>query len=343
MAEKLDSFDDRATADWADKYNAVQAGTNYTVTITSSAGRNGTNGLRLIHAGGTIGTFMALTAMPNRTRYQMAWADRVSGLPPGADIRTIAVMRDTGTIHGSLVLNPSGTLSITRAGVVLVTSTFALIPNVFYHLEWDYTVNNTTGASELRVNGVPWAVVTGADTQNAAATQINEVGLYALSSSTVDGFTRDIDDLIIHDQDTFVGDLRVGFYQGDGPGTYSEWTPTGAPTVRECVSEPAQDGDTTYASSATLNQRMTMTFADVPATAVIKFLQHVVYERKSDAGPRTTAPLVRIGSTDYVGTAMAPGTVYSRLLQMQNVSPATGVAWTAAGLNAAEIGDKVIS
>jgi len=66
---------------------------------------------------------------------------------------------------------------------------------------------------------------------------------------------------------------------------------------------------------------------------------------KSDAGAKTLSLRLKSGGTDSAGSAgaMAPGTSYGWLTSLYPTDPATGTAWTAASLNAAQAGVRVES
>lgn len=66
---------------------------------------------------------------------------------------------------------------------------------------------------------------------------------------------------------------------------------------------------------------------------------------KSDAGAKTLSLRLKSGGTDSAGSAgaLAPGTSYGWLTSLYPADPATGTAWTAASLNAAQAGVRVES
>lgn len=349
--EFLDSFDDRVTADLADKYTSkVESSVQFVPTITASAGRNGGNGLRLTRSASAATVEISLVlSVPNATRYKIAFARRWSTLPPATEFRTIASMRDSGTTQVNLRLNSDGTLEMVRgsAGSAITggKSVLTIAAGDFHHFEWDVTINNTTGAGQLIVDGVTsFFSFTGQNTRITANNQANETIVRNVPSSTGDtSFTDDIDDVIIHDGAAFVGDLRIGIFNPTGAGTYSEWDANGAATLWEAVDDTAQDGDTTYASTAVVGEKQTFAFSDIPITADISFVQHVWVAKKTDAGPKEIKRRTKSDSTESTGTAFALTTSYARYRQMENVDPDTGIAWTAAGFNSAEFGDEVVS
>jgi hypothetical protein len=66
---------------------------------------------------------------------------------------------------------------------------------------------------------------------------------------------------------------------------------------------------------------------------------------KSDSGAKTVSMRVNSGGTDSGGslTGQAPGTSFGWLTSLFPTDPATGLAWTQAGLNAAQSGIRIDS
>ena len=62
---------------------------------------------------------------------------------------------------------------------------------------------------------------------------------------------------------------------------------------------------------------------------------------KSDAGSRSGEAIIKSGGTVAAGAAIPLGLTPARVSAMFTTDPATGAAWTAAGVNAATAGYKV--
>lgn len=344
----LDSYDDRSTAEIGSRY-AVYVPPSAPLTVAIGAfGRNGTNGLRLTRGSSaspvSIDMYAAVTP---GARYKIAFARRWSKLPPSASYRSIATMREGGVTQCELRLYDDGTLRVYRNSVLVpgAVSTGTFLINTYYHFEWDLLVDPAAGATELRVNGSTVAfAVTGQNTRTTAASLIDQSGLRCIPSNSNDAsWTDDMDDLVIHNSVSFGGDMRVGYFPPTGAGTYGQWTANGAPTLYEAVDELSPDGDATFASSGTVGHKQSFTIGDVPVTATIKFAQDVIVAQKTDAGPRTIAPKIISGATEQNGPAISLTTGYVTYLRPIDNDPNTGITWTPAGFNAAQIGDEVIS
>ncbi len=64
---------------------------------------------------------------------------------------------------------------------------------------------------------------------------------------------------------------------------------------------------------------------------------------KGDAGNRSMASVLKSGSQVAVGPTVAVGTSPQQTRSVYQVDPATGAAWTQAGVNAAKVGYRVVA
>jgi hypothetical protein len=80
------------------------------------------------------------------------------------------------------------------------------------------------------------------------------------------------------------------------------------------------------------------------ATGTVFAVQTNLTSRKDDAGTRTIAPVVRIGSTNYDGTTTAAlGSSYADYTQLYDRLDPSGATWTISTVNAMETGVKEIA
>ncbi len=126
---------------------------------------------------------------------------------------------------------------------------------------------------------------------------------------------------------------------GTGQALFSTLTLSGNVTQ---VSEQLANGDTDYVFSATVNDADLYDCDDLPASAqTVIGVVTKVYCKKSDAGARQGQVLVKSGATQVAGTDTVLSSTYTYLSRADMVDPATGIAWTIAGVNAVQIGQKV--
>jgi hypothetical protein len=157
-----------------------------------------------------------------------------------------------------------------------------------------------------------------------------------------------------------VGSPTAGEASYSSPVSYATGFPSTAPTTlttltgnyiqgqitlsgnASCVSELLANGDTDYVYSGTVSDADLYDMAElayVPA-AIIGVVSKV-YCKKSDAGARNGQLLLKSGATQVVGTDTPLSSTYTYLARVDTVDPNTGAAWTAAGIAAAQVGQKV--
>jgi hypothetical protein len=154
-----------------------------------------------------------------------------------------------------------------------------------------------------------------------------------------------IDDMYICDgsgslNNDFLGDVTVSALLPNGAGNTTGWTAS-AGSNYQCVDEATPNDDTDYVSTSTLTAKDTYAFPSVVAGAEVKAIQVFAAVRKATEGPGKVKHVVRSNSTDYDSAEMGiGGTTYSYTRTVHETDPATGVAWTESGVNAAEFGIK---
>jgi hypothetical protein len=167
------------------------------------------------------------------------------------------------------------------------------------------------------------------------------------TNQPVGGITWDIDDFYSADgsgaqNNDFLGPIRVKCSLPDGAGTYSQFAPSAGANYTN-VDDAAPDGDTTYNSEITPGEKDSYNFAALGIGGVVKGVQTNLVVRSNGSGSEVVQPMFCIGGVDYFGTSFGIGTSYLDKMQVFELSPATGLAWTVAEIDAAESGIKLVS
>jgi hypothetical protein len=119
------------------------------------------------------------------------------------------------------------------------------------------------------------------------------------------------------------------------------WVCLGAPSQYNYVNEPNPDGDSSYIKSSNVSDVSRFIFPAIVGPS-IKTVMVWANARKDDGGLRTIQASVKSGATVATsGTDVPLGGNYQYLLMQLPTDPNTGVAWTASGVNSAEIGVKL--
>lgn len=353
----MDSFDNYATADIAEKWTSLNTfSASGTGTINSTGGRRSSGSFRWVT--GTAATNQGgvfKTLSPTGTTIIIGFAFQMSANPTGSNGLTIAAIKDGSTTQASLRLNADLTLSVLRGpaptGTSLGATSATLSIGIFNYIEWRVLIDNTVGTTDIQLNGVNVFTRTGQDTQNSTTATWTAISLGAIDAAVSSGSGTprniDYDDFYVCDGtgsapwNTFLGDCRVDPRYPTAEGTTIGWTPLSGSDNALMVDETAPDDDTTYNEAASTGLTDTFVTQDSPvAGATIYGIQHNLSMKKTDAGICTIAPVIRHSGVDNVGSSLSPGTSYAYGLQIASVNPGTSAAWIEADFNAAEFGYK---
>jgi hypothetical protein len=131
----------------------------------------------------------------------------------------------------------------------------------------------------------------------------------------------------------------------DGMGNYNAWANVGytAATEYMCVNEAtANTSDYLQTSSKSISE--SFTFGDASLSGyTINSVTLYYYAKYYSSTRNKFQPLIRSGSTDYLGTVQTLTSSYATYSQTYNTNPATGSAWTAAEVDALQAGMKSYS
>ena len=119
---------------------------------------------------------------------------------------------------------------------------------------------------------------------------------------------------------------------------------SGAATNWESENLNPPMGSISGVSSSTAGNEDLYSFPSLLATpSAVYSVQLTGSVIKSDTNARTVAWHMKSGTADLAGSAYSPTTVYQSFSSCFDTDPATGLAWTAAGVNAATAGPTVAS
>jgi hypothetical protein len=308
-----------------------------TVTITSG-GRQSSS---CVHMTGDGQYALVRNLSGNAAHLFACGAFKWSALPTGGRKIKLLTLFDAGTAQVEVWLNTNGKIVVIRGGgsTVLGTGTTTLTTNTFYHIELEVTVNNSTGAIKVYINGLEdtGITATGIDTQNSANAYANQVGVFHYLESGEPSITIDIDDVIVNDS-AAVGDCHVREQLPSGTGSTDDGVAVGAATTRECVDDAAPNDDTDYARFDNVGDKSLWTYPAISTAVDVVAVGFRNWAAKTAAGTCTARPSLKIGGSDYNGADFAPSTTYSYATEFMTESPDTSSAWTPAEVNAMESG-----
>lgn len=259
-----------------------------------------------------------------------------------------------GTRQLTLWARSDGRLSITRGyqsassgaqGAVLATSTLPVVTaQAWTHVEFKSTINNSTGTTQVRVNGVEVAGLTlsATDTQQASSATTTSIAFgYHFFPDDLGKFLY-VKDFIIWDttgseNNDFLGSCHVYTLPLDADTAFN-WTASTGSTGYTLVDElTPDDADYIYASDA-LPAASEFSFTDLPPDITsVKALLTVARMRKTDGGDgQVQMALISAGDTD-AGADRTITTAFTYWWDVSELSPDTAAAWTPAEVNAATV------
>lgn len=239
------------------------------------------------------------------------------------------------TVGGSPTHARGALLAAIPSGTVML--------NVQNHFRIKIKIHATTGTIDVWLNGVNVLSASGLNTTSYGESDVGSIKTYSANSSNVAG--------------GYFSNIAIGTAAGDisgvqrlralfptGAGAHSDWTPLSGSNYAN-VDETTPNDDTDYNSSATLGNIDTYAIDDMPSDTIgISAIAVTVRLKKTDANSLLLAAVLRIGGVDYVHADHKglPGGAYVYLQWIWAVSPATGVAFTLAEVNAMEAGIKIV-
>jgi len=255
-----------------------------------------------------------------------------------ATVGAIIGFMDGTTDQLNVSPDATGHLTVRRGTTVIATSTNTISANTWHHIQFKATINSTTGAYEVKVNGssVNWIpAATGANTRSTA----NNSATTAYCGNTL-AATMFRDFLVTDD---FPGVVVGALLRPAVAGYHQDWTASSGSNRGAVVGQ--LDADASFVESPTNGNIDTYTLEAVPSggTPTIIGIQHQLYVKHDTGAAHTVRPKVRASGTDYSGTSVATTTSYALVVEASSVNPDTAAAWTKADIEAAEFGYERVS
>lgn len=256
----------------------------------------------------------------------------------------------SGTYQVGLLLDSTGKLSACRntavdTGTVLGTTAAAAIAlNTWHYIECEITVSDTVGVFKVYVDGVQVLNLTGLDTRNGTPTTIDtiQVGHRKSPNGASSGVRYDFDDIYVVDAATKLGERRVETLYPSADTAQKDLTPNSGTANFSRVNEAQVDGDTSYVQGSTVGNTDRYDLGDLTgAPATIDAVQVSCFGEKTDATSRSIALQVKSGATTSDGSNFALAASYGKLERLLTTDPNGGGAWSAAAVNALQVGPKI--
>lgn len=261
----------------------------------------------------------------------------------------ILALGDAGTLQVEVRYTATGAITVTRNATVLATSTNVLAVNTPYHIEFKATINNTTGAYEVRVNGTStnWIpAATGANTRNTANNYANEVRIYSRSSNDAASTNHRFAHFYVLDTsgsvaNSFIGPVILPPRYPSAAGNHTDWTGNYASNFYN-AGEVLGDSDGTFNQTSTTTNKDSFVMQATPSGTVYGVQASVLVRQDAGSG-HTVRMFLRISGTNYYGSAQTVTATHQYLTECWTLNPATSAQWVTADLASIEAGYELVS
>jgi hypothetical protein len=324
-------------------------------TYTATGGRYGGKGLNLATQADT--KLIPLTGDSSSNKLFVSTSIKWATFAASNFIKTAFVVGDllntatpSAAEHIAVGLDGAGKATLYRGATIIATAaTATFVVGTWYRVELMVVVDATVGSAELRVDGVTILTFSG-NTKGTATAGIQAVDFLANTSNSFA-----LDDVMIWNSQglaptDFVGDFRIDAYTptGNGSTVNASFVGAGVTVAYQAVDDPAfNNADTDYILDDVINDINLFAMADLATTPTsVIGIGIVVAARADNVGTRKiqlgnkSGAVTGWSGTDITLPAQAAYVVRSQFFPLDL---ATGAAWTGAGVNAIEVGFKVMA
>jgi hypothetical protein len=251
---------------------------------------------------------------------------------------------DAGTDQLRFLISASGFLEVRRGdGTVLGTGAILFPDLTWVFLELHFTISDTIGVIDSKINGVTDLALSGKDTKNTANAFVNQITL-----NTGGGAAMRLDDIVVSDtttaqNNTWPTDTKLTGLIPNAVGDITQLARFGADSGTNWgqVDDRPPNDATDGVQSSTLNQYDLYNIPDLTGYGSVQAATLWLRAQKDDAGSALIAPMIKSGAVENQAADIALPTSWSYLQKVYNLDPTDSAAWTVAKINALQIGAKV--
>lgn len=249
-----------------------------------------------------------------------------------------------GTANLNLFLTAGTQLAIRRGTTVLGTGASVLVQDREYYVQFHFTINDTTGVVDLRLDGAVQLALTGQDTRNDAGANGDKCDRIDFNDdSGCDYFA----DWIINDTTgtanvSYPNNLGIEALMPTAAGDNTGLTPSAGSNWQNVDERPPNDV-TDYNSHATNN---IYDLYNIPSTqwTSVSAVALALRAAANDAGAKSVAHRVKADTngdatadTEYTGSDLALSTTWAYFIKYYDQQP-DSTNWTPAKVNALQPG-----
>jgi hypothetical protein len=286
-------------------------------------------------------------AVPSTNTISCGVAIRITDASEVNANRRLIEFRNASGPQCGVGINASGEIIAyrnTQATVLGTATGITFSDGVWHYIEVEAFVHDSTGFINVYKDGVQVLAVSGADTKQQTSDDITLLRLYGTDGTSAQPNVFAWDDIYVTDQGTRLGESRVKTLYPDGATADANWTPSGGGDNYEQVDEAQVDGDTSYVASDTPGDLDFYTVTDLGfAPDTVHAVQLTMCARKDDVETREVRLKLKSGAVVEDGATQAMAATYQYFSDVYEEDPDAVGPWTAASVNALQIGIETVT
>lgn len=245
--------------------------------------------------------------------------------------------------HIHLRVETTGQLSIVRGSTVLGTSAEAITASAWHHIEAKVTINDSTGSTEVKLNGnsLSALTLTSQDTANTAVVSCSQIAIVAPSHVSSAYYIQYVRDFVIWDtagsvNNDFFGPCIVDNFKTTSDISFN-WSASTGTTGYNLIDEDGPPNDADYISAdVTQTTQSEFGLQDLPADVTsVRGILLVSRMWASDGGDCKIQMGIKSNGDQGVGADRQITTAPTYWMDVIETSPDTGVQFTPTEFNAA--------
>lgn len=242
----------------------------------------------------------------------------------------------------------TGALSVYRGNgsdLLATTAGPVITAGAWHHIETKVVIDDSAGSVEVRVNGIAVISLTNEDTKASSLTEVSQIQ-FRPGYSGLSRHDYYLNDLIIwngegSENNDFLGDIQVVTLLPTADDTFP-WTPSTGTTGWDLLAKTGPNEatiDATYISADDAPPAACVfDLSDLdPDIVTVKGLMTVVRQFKNDGGTANTQVSLVSGSDEDNGADRPITTAATYWMDVSELDPATGAAWTPTAVDAAQL------
>ena len=317
-------------------FDGIQTKLAYTFTSYPTTTGVGWGQIGTIAADGTNAAFSAANLY---TTVWFAWLtspasgdEEILQVRQGVNLKFAVRIDSTGKLHGyNADTNPVG-------GTKVGTGTTILSNGRMYRLDLKVGTSSTVGAYELKINGV----VEWSGTTNTLASNATNLRLGKVVDRNGQSVTFSYGPIVLDNANYFSSlPLAADTYVPSGNSTPMQWNPADTNQYTVVGTIPASNSNTFITNASGAGQSAMFAMTDLidnnDQIIAVKAKMRAREITSTTTASTTTSLRVKSGATT-VDTNPVNLSSINNYAKLMLVDPATSAAWTAAGVNALEVG-----